>query len=312
MTATIPRCQVVPLPDHQVSLQVDGKERTRWHARPSDPRPFFYPFLGPGGSSLTRMGHPGAPNHDHHRSIWFAHHRVVGIDFWSDQTEARIRQQRWLACADSDAEAILAVELDWTDGHDPAPLLRQELVAALRPGENGETLLEVQATFRPRSEQLEFGQTNFGFFAVRVAKTLSEHFGGGRLTSSTGAVGEPAIFGKPAAWMDYSGPASQGVGPQRTEQTEGITCFDHPANPGNPTGWHVRADGWMGASPCMHQPLTTTIAAPLQLRYLLHAHAGPLDPDKARSIAAQFTASPGFQVTKATVKHEQYTITRRC
>ena len=85
------RCQVVPLPDHQVSIQVDGAERLRWHHGPSYPRPFFYPLLGPSGSPLTRMGHPGAPDHDHHRSIWFAHARVLGIDFWSDRTDARAR-----------------------------------------------------------------------------------------------------------------------------------------------------------------------------------------------------------------------------
>ena len=30
------------------------------------------------------MGHPGAPDHDHHRSVWFAHFKVLGIDFWGD------------------------------------------------------------------------------------------------------------------------------------------------------------------------------------------------------------------------------------
>ena len=84
----IPRCRILPLPDSQTSFQIDGHERLRWHSGESYPRPFFYPLLGPTGSPLTRMGHPGAPNHDHHRSIWFAHHKVLGIDFWSDQTPA--------------------------------------------------------------------------------------------------------------------------------------------------------------------------------------------------------------------------------
>src|SRR5258708_3471417 len=83
-----PTAQVVPLPDYQVSLQIDGSERLRWHHGPSYPRPFFYPLVGPSGSVLTRMGHPGAPDHDHHRSIWFAHAKVLGIDFWSDTSKA--------------------------------------------------------------------------------------------------------------------------------------------------------------------------------------------------------------------------------
>ncbi|MCH7687320.1 MAG: PmoA family protein, partial [Planctomycetes bacterium] len=88
MPGKIPRCQVIPLAEHQVSLQIDGTERLRWHYGRQYPRPFFFPFAGPSGSWLTRMGHPGAPNHDHHRPIWFAHARVLGIDFWSEQTEA--------------------------------------------------------------------------------------------------------------------------------------------------------------------------------------------------------------------------------
>src|SRR5947209_7911504 len=210
MAFEFPRCQVVPLPDHQVSLQVDGTERLRWHHGPSSPRPFFYPLLGPSGSSLTRMGHPGAPDHDHHRSIWFAHAKVLGIDFWIEQVESRIRQKGWLQYQDSDAEAVMAVLLGWFDGHDPKELLEQELIAGLRPGTDGETFLELQATFRPTAESLEFGQTNFGFLAVRVAKNLSVHFGGGEITSSEKLKGEPALFGKAARWVDYSGPVPKG------------------------------------------------------------------------------------------------------
>jgi hypothetical protein len=291
-----PRCQVVPLPGEQVSLRVDGAERVRWHYGTSAPRPFFYPFLGPSGESLTRMGHPGAPDHDHHRSVWFAHNKVVGVDFWSDRSPARIRQSDWLVYQDGEEEAVMAVQLQWLDGHDPKPLLEQELVAALWPGEQGETFLELQSTFRPTAASLEFGQTNFGFLAVRVAKNISEYFGGGRLTSGTGLVGEPAIFGKQAPWMDYSGPVRSG-------ETEGITYFDHPSNPRYPTHWHVREDGWTGAAACLAQPLETSRMQPLMLRYLLHAHAGALDPEAAARTADHFAGLGPWVVEPAGVKH---------
>jgi hypothetical protein len=294
---------VLPLPDHQVSVQVDGAERLRWHFGPSYPRPFFYPLLGPSGSPLTRMGHPGAPDHDHHRSIWFAHAKVLGIDFWSDRTAARIRQKGWLQYQDGDAEAALAVLLGWYDGHDPRELLEQEVVAGVRPGPHGETLLEIQATFRPTAETLEFGQTNFGFLAVRVAKNLSAHFGAGRITNSEGATGEPAVFGKPARWVDYSGPVPKGG-------WEGITYFDHPANPGHPVAWHVREDGWMGAAVCLTGPRTTTRKQPLLLRYLLHVHQGAVAPDRAEHVAKEFAATSRYEVVRAKVKHQQYLIQR--
>src|SRR5262249_14950554 len=156
-------------------------------------------------------------------SIWFAHAKVLGIDFWSDRTEARIRQKQWLQYQDGQDETAMAVLLGWYDGHDPKELLEQEVVAAVRPGPGGGTLVELQSTLRPTAESLEFGQTNFGFLAVRVAKSVSAHFGGGAITNSEAATGEPAIFAQPARWMDYSGPMSN-------SDSEGITYFDHPAN----------------------------------------------------------------------------------
>src|SRR5690606_18791284 len=134
---TFPRCQVLPLAGHQTAVLIDGQERVRWHYAESYPRPFFYPITGPSGSSLTRMGHPGASNHDHHRSVWFAHEKVLGINFWSDAAEAKIRQLHWLVYEDGDEEAVLATRLRWYDGHDPGHLLEQDLVAVVRPAEEG-------------------------------------------------------------------------------------------------------------------------------------------------------------------------------
>ena len=158
--------------------------------------------------------------------------------------------------------------------------------------------------FRPAAEMLEFGKTNFGFFAVRVAKALSAFFGGGTLTNSGGATGEPAIFGKPAAWMDYSGEQAGG-------HKEGITYFDHPTNPGHPSAWHVRADGWMAASVCYNGPRTTTRQEPLTLRYLLHAHRGPLDANRAAEIAQAFGRRAPFELVKAPARNTAFGVRRK-
>jgi hypothetical protein len=320
MPTTIPRCQVIPEPDDQVSFTVDGQQRLRWHSGVAYPRPFFYPLIGPRGAVLTRMGHPGAPDHDHHRSIWFAHEKVLGINFWTDHTPARIRQKQWLAYQDGDDEAVMAVMLGWFDGHDPRELLTQQLVAAVRPLDNDETLLELQSTFTPVAESLELGKTNFGFLAVRMAKTIAAHFGGGTLQNSEKATGEPAIFGKPARWVDYSGPvrpvAATPQHPSGGKQNEpqaiaGITYIDHPQNPGYPTHWHVREDGWMGASFNFARPYEIRRDKPLVLRYLLHAHGGELQPARADAIAAQFNNRPPWEVIRSTKRHMQFEVRRK-
>lgn len=168
--------------------------------------------------------------------------------------------------------------------------------------------MELQSTVRPRAESLELGKTNFGFLAVRVAKNISAYFGGGEIANATGLTGEPAIFGKPSEWMDYSGPALDESG---GHAIEGITYFDHPANPGFPSHWHVREDGWMGAAVCLENPVQAFRDRPLVLRYLLHAHRGKIDRERTGEIVSRFAASPGFEVVKANVKHQEFTIRRQ-
>jgi hypothetical protein len=214
-------------------------------------------------------------------------------------------QEEWLCYQDGDVEAVMAVRLGWYRA-DGTRLLEQELVAGLRPLPEGESWLELQATFRPGSAagEVRLGKTNFGFLAVRVAKSISEYFGGGELSNSRGGRHEAALFAQPAEWVDYSGP----VPPQGA--TEGITYFDHPSNPGHPAKWHVRADGWMGASLCLDEGKVVSSEGPLRLRYLLHAHAGPVRPERARVLGEEFSGLPAFEVVKRSAPHGQWDVRR--
>ncbi len=292
-------CQVVPLTGHQVSFQIGGREILRWNSGTDYPRPFFFPVIAPSGAMLTRMGHPGAPDHDHHQSVWFAHNKVLGIDYWGNASSAVIRQSQWLAYEDGDNACRMAVELKWFDGHNPAPLLTQELICEVRPvSDAGEFSMELQSRFVPASASLEFGQTHFGFLAVRAARSVSAVFGGGVLTSSEGTQTETKLFEQIARWVDYSG-ATDRTG----TRIEGITYLDHPSNPGQPTRWHVRDDGWMCASPCMKSALTTTIESPLALRYQLLVHSGPADAVRANAAFEAFSALAPMSVVKGSQPH---------
>ena len=196
--------------------------------------------------------------------------------------------------------------------------MQQDLVAALIPIDRtdaeDEHAVEFQLTFRPGKDRqkVELAQTNFGFLAVRVAKSLSAYFGGGRLSNPEGVKGEPSLHETSAAWMDYSGPVAVTESDRRRVVEEGITYFDHPDNRSYPTFWHVRDDGWMGAAPGMKQAIEITSDAPLVLRYLLHAHSGPVDADRADELARDFARRPGFQIRKPTAaeRHRQYEVER--
>lgn len=305
MAQALPRCQLVPEPEHQVRFLIDGEERLTWCFNEAYPRPFFYPVIGPAGKTLTRMGHPGAPNHDHHQSLWFAHANLGDVDFWSNNGRGIIRQSSWLCYEDGADKAAMAVRLSWREGE--RERMRQDLVAILRPLPEKECLLELQCLLTPSGESLTIGQSNFGLLAVRVAKSLSVHFGGGKLSSSEGAEDEATGFGQYARWWDYSGPVSTDAGGDPV--WNGITCFDHPANPHYPAHWHVREDGWMGPSLTRHQAITLTADTPLRLRYLLHLHDDRYEASIAQDIAASFASWPWFAVSESTKKHQAYELT---
>lgn len=303
-----PRCTVVPLPDDQVSLRIDGIERTRWHFGSPYPRPFFYPLLAPNGHSVTRMGHPGASNHDHHRSVWFAHSDLLGHDFWSENGGTRIAQPQWYAYQDGNDHAVMGVALHWLDGHDPRPLLQSEMTAAIAPLDEHRWTLELQLTLRADAEGIEFRKSNFGLLGVRVAKSISAHFGAGTITGADGRQDESELFGQPNRWLDYSGPVAAG---SPDPLMAGITVMDHPTNHAHAAHWHVRRDGWIGPSLSRHDAVLVPPDRPLVMRYLLLIHDGPHDAEATDALFDSFAATAAWQRRAASEPHLQWVYSRQ-
>jgi hypothetical protein len=265
----VPRAQAIPLPHHQVSLQRDGIELARLHFDPLDLRPFVYPVLGDSGRSLTRMGHPHDPvTHSHHNSIWVSHNDVNGVSFWDDRGRGRIVQLRVEELGDGPEEASAHTVSEWrTD--DGRVLLheRRRTAIRLRPGGIGWWLLLDLQLSVPDTNSVTLGKTPFGLVGVRMAKTIGVRDGGGLSRNSEGGVNEQGVFWKPAKWLDYSGPIAPGI-------NEGLTLLDHPANPNHPAVFHVRDDGWMGASLTFDGPREIGPGQPLRLRYGFWVHGG--------------------------------------
>ena len=270
--APFPRVQAVPLPHHQVSLEIDGAEAARYHYGPDLPKPFVFPLIGPSGACVTRLTHPHDPvGHGHHLSVWVGHQDVNGTNFWELNPDMRIAHDRIEAYTDGPVRASVTASNVWYDAGGKA-ILNERRTTALTALENNERYLDTTLEITPAAGPVVFGKSPFGFFAVRVAKTMSVNDGGGTLRSAGGAVGEEALFWKHARWVDYTGRVTA------TEEN-GIAFFDHPANPNHPTGWHVRGDGWMGASFTLHGPNELPEGGKLVLRYRLYVHAGDASPE---------------------------------
>ena len=278
-----PRMQVVPQPLQQASVQRDGQEISRYWFDGGLRRPFLFPLIGPSGRSVTRMAHPRDPNgHSHHNSVWIAHNSVNGVNFWADNGDGRIVHEKVEAYEDADDQALIAVTNAWID-RDGKKLLKERREMRFFPEADGQWRLLLDLTLTPTAASVTFDKSSFGLLAVRMAKTIGVHDGGGRIRNSEGRINEPQVHWKRAKWVDYSGPIAP-------DAREGITLMDHPSNPRHPSYFHVRDDGWMGASLSFEGPLEVKNDQPLHLRYALWIHRGVPDGPTIDAKYAQFAA----------------------
>jgi len=280
----VPAMQVVPLPDDRAAVTRDGVELTRYHFGPTLRRPFLFPLIGPAGRSLTRMGHPRDPEtHSHHNSVWVAHNDVDGESFWDDRGPGRIVHRRILRYDDADDAATIVALNAWVGKGDRVHLLERRGMT-VRPLADGQWLLLLDLQLDAEAGPAVLGATPFGMVGVRLAKTIGVSDGGGRIRNSEGNEGEQGPdggFRKRARWVDYSGPITGSA-------AEGIALFDHPANPNHPSPFHVRDDGWMGASLTLDGPITVRPGTPLRLRYGLFVHGGVPRPERIEERWAEF------------------------
>ncbi len=278
----VPHMQVIPMPYYQASFQRDGVELTRYHFGPGLHRPFLFPIIGQSGLSLTRMGHPHDPeSHSHHNSVWISHNDVDGISFWSDRGGGKIRHKRIVNFEDSGERSSIVTENEWLTNEGKVLLLETRRVTVLLL-ENSEWLLIIDMEFKAKDKPVTLGKTPFGMIGVRMAKTIGVNDGGGRIRNSEGAVNEKEVFWKRARWVDYSGAVTN-------ERLEGITLFDHPDNPNFNTYFHVRNDGWMGASLTFDGPRKIRPKESLHIRYGLYVHSDMKARDAIEAKWKQFT-----------------------
>jgi len=306
----VPDMQVLPLPYDQASFEHLGRELTRYHFGATLRRPFWYPIIGPGNRSLTRMGKPDDPGlsltrteqpqdsnkpedplgHSHQNSVWISHKDVNGIDFWRDggPIAGQIVHQtarEGLQYEDGHTAATMLSRNAWNDPQGRTLMFERRRTTVM-PGEESSWWLIIDMQLEAsQGAPVTLGKTPFGPIGVRMAKTIGVTDGGGRILNSSGQRNEKEAFRKPARWVDYSGPITR-------EHTAGVTLMDHPENTRHPVPFHVRNDGWMGACLTLDEPLVIHPDKPLRLRYGLWVHPNAPDGTTIERQWQSFTSQP--------------------
>ncbi len=236
--------------DGRLRVEIDGALFTEYHFKDVS-RPFLYPILGPGGLPMTRnwpmKEAPGEErDHPHHKSLWWTHGSVNGVDFWSEGANAgKTVHDRFLEVASGKDMGIIRSRnrLVAKDGR-----LIGTVDFTIKIHRRGEgRVLDWETMVKASEGDLKFGDTKEGTMGIRLSETMrlkpnKENTGKpkGHIVNSEG-VRDDNTWGKRGAWVDYYGPVEG--------QTVGVAIFDHPSNPRHPTWWHVRDYGLFAANP---------------------------------------------------------------
>ncbi|TWU15613.1 PmoA family protein [Allorhodopirellula heiligendammensis] len=293
-----------------------------------DGTPGFYPLLSPAGLPLTRnfpMQPYGAAeqnasvasrfekhDHPHHRSMWFDHGDVNGVDFWATPTDGEFGQivQRTASSNASQSSVVidgvaknsghcdLSTSNDWI-APDGKRLLSDE--RQFRFHEHlGDTIMDVTIKLIASDGDVTFGDTKEGSLGVRMAGTVKVDAKlGGEIHNAEG-LKDNDTWGKISNWVDYSGPIAPPELPEgdakvtakdaSTWARAGITMMYHPGNKLPDCYWHVRSYGLFAANPFgrhhfgapAYDGVKIEEGQTLTLHFRLVLHNGMFDAEKTR------------------------------
>jgi hypothetical protein len=229
--------------DDGVTVKLDGQLFTRY-VKQSGSKPILYPIIGPTGKPMTRSFpmervKGERADHPHHRSFWFTHGDVNGIDFWSEGRGKGRTVHREYRKVEGGQRGVVAVVVDWIGPDDKKMLEDERSYTFSTDGES--RLIDFDITLKAGDAAVKFGDTKEGSFGLRIPTSMDvTSRRGGHIITSEGLRDRDA-WGKPAAWVDYHGPVDG--------QEVGIAILNHPSSFRFPTRWHVRDYGLFAANP---------------------------------------------------------------
>jgi hypothetical protein len=241
--------------DRGVTVNLDGKLFTEYLIA-SGPRPYLWPIIGPTGEPMTRAFpmkdiEGEVKDHYHHRSLWFAHREVNGVDFWAEPESFKagkikpdhvfgkiVHREFKKVGADGKTASLTAVN-DWIDANGKKHCEDERTVTFRTSGDK--RIIDFDIVVRAVDIPVTFGDDKDGTLAVRVASSMDVKGGDGHFVNAEGMKDEKEAWGKPSRWVDYYGPVK--------DQIVGIAILNHPSSLRHPTPWHVRDYGLFGSNP---------------------------------------------------------------
>ena len=240
----------------QISVSIDGQPFSEFYVGKTYPKPFLAPLRTASGLIVTRK-YPmenvagETRDHQHHRGLFVGYGEINGVNFWENEFKYLSGQPKNYDPAKNGKMVLRKVnevksgkksgKVDATFawlGPNEAEFMEEKRTMTFTGRQDTRTV-DVDFTLTAK-QTMHFADTKEGFFAIRIADSMTEK-NGGMMTNSEGAQTEKNVWGKKANWVDYDGTVDG--------QKVGIVIFDHPKNLNHPTRWHSRAYGLFAANP---------------------------------------------------------------
>ena len=239
--------------DGKLIVTIGGQPFTEYVYR-GYAKPILYPVYGPHQTPMTR-NYPmvkdvdnEAHDHVHHKSLWYTHDAVNGVQFWmEDREDAKEPRAGKIVQTDMSINgATLTTKNSW-NGPDGKPVCTDTRTITFA-GNEKYRWIDFRMRWQASHGEVKLGDTKEGSMAIRTHPLLrlsndekrGNHTAKGQSINSEGIKGRE-MWGKRAKWVNYWAPVG--------DHTVGVAIFDHPSNPRHPTWWHARNYGLIGANP---------------------------------------------------------------
>ena len=226
-----------------ISIDVDGKPFTTFHYGAESGKPYLAPLRSASGKIVTRrfpmeQAAGDSTDHVHHTGLWFSYDDVNGVKFWENDPSYTHPNMGKIVVKSADVKGdTLAARLEWRDQN--GKILLQEARNMTFYADPKLRIIDFEINLTA-AEDVTFGDTKEGAFAIRLAESLIEKKGG-KMVNAEGLSGMAQVWGQRSNWVDYSGEVEG--------EKLGVAIFDDPRNPRHPTYWHSRDYGLFALNP---------------------------------------------------------------
>jgi hypothetical protein len=291
----------------RITISINGQPFSDFCFGSAYPKPFLAPLRSASGLIVTRrfpMETVEGESHDHphHRGLFIGYGNVSGVNFWETErgskasgdnptTKGLIVLEKLGELKPGKKSGSIAASFAWQAPERGAMLEEQRTMIFY--AEHDLRTVDVDFTLTPKIP-VKFADTKEGFFAIRVADSISGKKGG-IMTNSEGAQTEKNVWGKRADWVDYEGTVEG--------HKVGILIFDDPGNFNHPPRWHSRDYGLFAVNPFgvkdfdpnASEPGGHSLAAGESLRfeYRVIVHPGDLSKKEIADLYSAYVKRPG-------------------